>query len=54
LSFTLTEPNDSLEIDLVDHVEYNLESPLVILGLLAIFLESYDDLGLLLVIIQIM
>jgi len=48
LSFTLTEPNDSFEIDLVDHVEYDLESPLVIFGLLAIFLESYDDLGLLL------
>jgi len=52
LSFTLTEPNDSFEIDLVDHVEYDLESPLVVFGLLAIFLESYDDLGLMLVIFE--
>ena len=48
LSFTLTEPNDSFEIDLVDHVEYDFESSLVVFGFLAIFLESYDDLGLLL------
>jgi len=50
LSFTLTEPNDSFEIDLVDHVEYDFESSLVVFGFLAIFLESYDDLGLLLVV----
>jgi hypothetical protein len=52
LSFTLTEPNDSFEIDLVDHIEYDLESPLVVFGFLAIFLESYDDLGLILVIFK--
>jgi hypothetical protein len=52
LSFTLTEPNDSFEIDLVDHVEYDLESPLVVFGLLAIFFESYNDLGLILVIFR--
>ena len=52
LSFTLTEPNDSFEVDLVDHVEYDLESSLVVFGFLAIFLESYDDLGLILVIFK--
>jgi hypothetical protein len=52
LSFTLTEPNDSFEVDLVDHVEYDLESSLVVFGFLSIFLESYDDLGLILVIIK--
>lgn len=52
LSFTLTEPNDSFEIDLVDHIEYDLESPLVIFGFLAIFFESYDDLGLILVVFK--
>lgn len=40
LGFTLTESNNSLEIDLVDHVEYDLESSLVVLGFLAIFLQS--------------
>ena len=46
LGFTLTETNDGLEIDLVDHVEYNLESPLVVFRLLTIFLEGDDDFGL--------
>jgi hypothetical protein len=52
LSFTLTEPNDSFEIDLVDHVEYDLESSLVVFGFLTIFLESDDDLGLILVVFK--
>jgi hypothetical protein len=46
LGFTLTETDNSLEIDLVDHVEYDLESSLVVLGFLPIFLESDNDLGL--------
>lgn len=46
MSFTLTEPNNSLEIDLVDHVENNLEPSFIVFGFLAIFLECYDDLGL--------
>ena len=46
MGFTLTETNDGLEIDLVDHVEYNLESPLVVFRLLTIFLEGDDDFGL--------
>jgi len=52
LSFALTETNNGLEVDLVDHVEYNLESPLVVFRLLTIFLEGDDDFGLMLVIFK--
>ena len=44
--FTLAETDNSLEINLVGEGEDNLEPSFVVLGLLAIFLESDDDLGL--------
>ena len=50
LGFTLTEPDDSLQVDLVDHVENDLESPFVVFMLLTIFLEGNNDFGLMLVI----
>ena len=44
--FTLAETDNSLEINLVGEGKDNLEPSLVVLGFLAIFLESDDDLGL--------
>ena len=46
LLFTLAETDNSLEINLVGEGEDNLEPSFVVLGLLAVFLESDDDLGL--------
>lgn len=46
LLFTLAETDNGLEIDLVGEGEDNFEPSLVVLGFLAIFLESDDDLGL--------
>jgi hypothetical protein len=46
LLFTLAETDNGLEIDLVGEGEDNLEPSFIVLGFLAIFLESDDDLGL--------
>jgi predicted cation transporter len=46
LFLALAEANNGLEIDLVNEVKDNLESSLIILGVLAVFLESDNNLDL--------
>jgi hypothetical protein len=46
LLFTLAETDNGLEIDLVGEGKDDLEPSFIVLGFLAVFLESDDDLGL--------